>query len=263
MQFQLVKFPVIRPIVQSINSDIDKFGLHGAMSKKVKKSGARFLTYGIDEEVHKILKDEPVLIVANHAHEIDILAILASLPSRPDTSIVISSRFMNLAPNADKHLIPVYIEHHIDKKTEKIKEKFFRRLQPIHVYNEHEEHLKNIQSIALASKKLSRGGLVIIFPNPNKNPFTKWYSGVGHLLKGVKSKRKVYVIKVYISGTSNLDYFRLIPHASRLLKPIKVAFAKPIAINPILVKHPKEIKSFLEKKYNAWLKKLQIDTTSI
>lgn len=82
----------------------------------------------------------------------------------------------------------------------------------------------------------------------------RWFSGIGYLLKGAKTDKKIYVVMAYIQGTSDLDYLRIIPGLSKFLPEIKVTFNYPQEVNDILDKNPKEITSILEEEYNDWIK---------
>lgn len=257
MQSQITRFPIIKPFVKTINRDVKKVGLQGAMVNTVTRSGTKLVIEGSTREVKRVLGEEACVVVSNHPHEVDIIALFAALPARPDTSLVINSRFLNLVPNADKYLIPVYIEHHGKRNREQIREKLFKKFHPVTTFAPDEEHKKNIQSIKNASLKVSNGELVVIFPNPTKNKNRKWYPGVGYLLKGTRREKPIYVVRAYIEGTSNLDYLRFIPHAAKLLTPIRVTFSKPILVNKMLQKDAKSIAAGLNENYVAWVKKLK------
>lgn len=258
MQSQLTRFPIIKPFVKAINQDVGEFGLQGAMSNAVTRSGTNLIVKGLNTKVRDVLKHEAVVVVSNHPHEVDIVALFAALPKREDISLIISSRFMNLAPKTHKYLIPVYIEHHTDKnQSDQLIEAFFKKFHPVKTYSPAEEHKKNIESIKTASEKVSKGGLVVIFPNPSKITGSKWYSGVGHLLKGTQGKKPIYIVKAYIEGTSNMDYLRLLPYAAKVLTPIRVTFDQPMEVSGLLKQDPKEITAHLEKKYNSWTKTLK------
>ncbi|OGH12810.1 MAG: hypothetical protein A2776_01295 [Candidatus Levybacteria bacterium RIFCSPHIGHO2_01_FULL_40_10] len=257
MQSQLAGLPIIKPFIKTINSDVKKFGLQKAMMNTVIRSGTNLIVKGKSSKVEHVLKNEAVVLVANHPHEVDIIALFAALSPREDTSLIISFRFMNLVPHADPYLIPVYTEHHAIKAgEEKLKRKFFRKLHNVPTFSPEEEHKKNIESIKFASEKVERGEMVVIFPNPSKDQRRSWYSGVGHMLHGVNRRKKVYVVKAYIEGTSNFDYLRLFPHAAKLLTPIKVTFSQPQNVETILKNDPKEITRILEDDYRKWEEKV-------
>ncbi len=263
MQSQITRFPVIKPFVRTINRDVKKFGLQQAMMNTVTRSKSKLIVKGRTDKVNHVLKDESVVVVANHPHEVDIIALFAALPPRESSSLIISSRFMNLAPNADKYLIPVYVEHHVDiQKGEKLREKFLKKFHPVPTYSPAQEHKKNIESINNAARKVSEGGSVVIFPNPSKDENKKWYSGVGYLLHGIKTKKKVYVVRAYIEGTSNFDYLRFIPHAAKLLTPIKVTFAPPLEVSELIKQEPKTVVRKIEASYKTWVNKLKKDRSS-
>ena len=160
---------------------------------------------------------------------------------------------MHLVPNADKYLIPVYVEHHGDEAKERIQEKVFKMLHAVETFTPEEEHKKNVENIRIAGEKVKNGELVVIFPNPSKNARKKWYAGVGHILNNAQGKKPVYLVQAYIEGTSNVDYLRFIPHSAKVLTPIKITFSKPIDVSHMLDAHPKEITQDLWKNYVAWV----------
>ncbi len=98
----------IRRRLRMLDQDIKIGGLVGAMKKLAVRNASEPIRI-LDKQTQEILTKKPVLIVANHPHEAETLALLASLPQRKDVFMVIASLFMNLAPNADKYFIPVYV----------------------------------------------------------------------------------------------------------------------------------------------------------
>ncbi len=257
MILRLTQFPIIKPLISAIDKDIKRFGFPKAMLNTASRLGTPPVIAGITPQISQILKKEAVVLVANHIHEVDIIALIAALPQRENISLIISSAFMNLVPNADKYLIPVYIDHHKDRNQIQLKEKLFKMFHPVPTFNPDDEHKKNILSVKNASGKLKKGGLVIIFPNPRKTSGNNWYSGIGHLLRGASGKTPVYFVKAYIEGTSNLDYIRLLPYGAKILTQIKVTFSEEKEISRILDNNAKTITQALENSYNKWVRNLQ------
>lgn len=200
--------------------------------------------------------------MANHPYEIETLALIAALPKREKINLIATSYLQGLHTSLDRNLIPVYISHHYpDIRSTRLRKLSGIILEKYYHYSylsEKEEHQKNIESIALAAKKVRDGEIVIIFPSPHrqKNHQDKWYPGVGWLLKNIGSKDDVYYVKAYISGSSNWDYLRLFPKTGIFLPKIKVHFAQPQKLSDLLKNNldPKDLAGKLEVKYNDWVK---------
>ncbi len=255
MQSQLHKIPFLNSFIARKDSETKKIGLQQAMRNFTKRSGTKLVVIGKTVEVEKALQTQPVILVANHPYESDTLALFASLPTRKDTYMITNAAFTQMSSSIDEYLIPVYISHHGTKGKEKhLPMKFFNKFHPMPAYSPEEEHKKNIKSIQEASEKITKGGMVIIFPKPRGTAKEKsWYSGVGHLIKGVAHSNFV-VINAYIEGTSDLDYFRLIPGVGKILPTITITFSKPRKVNDLQKHNPKEITALLEEEYTIWVK---------
>jgi len=243
---------MIKGLVKKINNDVSKNGVVVAMRKFVKSCNTKVLVKS-NKEINRVLKNSPVLLVANHPAEADVLAILSAIKNRKDIFLIINSSLKKIIPELDKQLIPVYIYNKAIKTLEgKIKLKILSWFHKIQNYPREEEHQKNIESINLASEKINKGGLVIIFPDGGDKK-GDWLFGVGHLIHGVKNKEKSYVIRAYIEGTSNWDYLRLLPIIGKLLPKFRVSFSKPLRMDAVKMEDPKVTTSNLENKYWGWI----------
>lgn len=172
------------------------FGWQEATRFLVKKTDTRLKIYGLTPKLGNILKRGPVVVAANHPYEAETLALIASLPSRKDAYLIINVEFYGYGEAIDKHLIPVYIQHHPShKKTDAYLYSLVRLFNPITFLSADAEHNKNIKSIGLASRIVEKGGLVMIYPG-RRNAEGNWYPGIGHLLYGVKKNRLILLMLI-------------------------------------------------------------------
>lgn len=250
---KLTDLPFVGSLINFLDENIQRYGLQKGMLNVASRSGTKLKVFGLTPDVEKILKHERVVVVANHPHESEEIALIASMPERKDFYLIGNYLSTKFSQSLTKYIIPVYINHHRETRKLIPYEFLIKRFYSFPIFSEEEEHRKNIESINLASQKVSDGGLVIIFPG-RRGINGNWYPGVGHLLKGIKTDKKIHVIKAYIQGTLDLDFLRIIPKLGKLLPEIKVTFASPREVNNILDKDPKQITSILEEEYNNWVK---------
>lgn len=247
--------PLIGQFIKSIDKDLDHHTFQSAMRNVVKRTNSKFIVKGKDKEIEQILKNRPVVLVANHPYEAEVPAVVASLPDREEISLIANRRLLNLSSNLDKYLIPVYIDHHdIKKKRHKVMSYFLRAFHSKKRYTALKEHQLNIQSISIAAKKVEEGGLVIIFPNRKSNS-GDWFTGVGHMLTQIERK-DIYIMRAFIEGTSILDLLRLFPIVGNFLPTITLTFAPPLKLEEIWDNNPKKITAILENKFNNWAQTL-------
>jgi hypothetical protein len=210
---------------------------------------------GKNDLVKKVLEKKAVVIVANHPFESEEVALIASLPSRSDTYLVVNSHFMGVIPSLDNYLIPVYIWHHVTReKSKKFLGILLHKFHPTPVYSPQEEHKRNIKSIDRATQIVRKGGVVIIFPG-RRSIDGHWFSGVGHLLKGLGKDSDAYVVKAYVHGTRDFDYLRILPGLGRFMPPIFVSFATPTKVDDVYDEDGKKITNKLETEYDSWVKR--------
>lgn len=243
---------ILNHFINKLDKEIGINGLQSAMMKVIKISGAKFEILNRNKKILNILRNKPVVVIANHPAEFEVIAMLASLVNRKDLYLIANSTFSHIGVNLDKHLIPVHISHHLATYTSRnLRIKFLKKFTHILPYKE--AHQKNIASIKDAISKVNNSGMVVIFPGDQND---RWLSGVGHLLKGITNKN-TQIIRTFIKGTTNWDYFRIIPFFSKLLPKIEVFFAPPLSINSIPQISAREIVSKLEKGYLAWTENLR------
>lgn len=251
---KLYSLPIIGPFLRNLDTDVKTVGLQKAMMRIVLRSKTNLIIHGKEGITEEILKKKPVIIVANHPYDSEEVALIAALPSRRNTYLIVSSHFLGVSSGLDKHLIPVYIWHHVtDGKPKKFFGKLLHTLHPTPIYSPEEEHRRNKQSIESATQLVKKGGVVIIFPG-RRSTNGHWFSGVGHLIRGLGKNTDAYIVKTYIQGTSDMDYLRMLPNVGKFMRPIRITFAKPTKAATIFVNDGKKIASQLELEYNQWVK---------
>lgn len=248
------KLPLIKNVINKFDKEVQESGFQKALLQILIKTGTNINVINKTDNLTRILKENRVIIVAKHPFEIGILALIASLENRKDLNLIITSSLMNIGNNIDKHLIPVHIYNkEISGKKFHLKLRILKKLYQTPCLSREEEHQKNIKSISLAIEKLNLGGLVTIFPDGGSNN-GKWFNGIGYLINGVKDKNNAFVIKASIQGSSNWDYFRILPGFSKLLPKLKVKFSEPILMESYKDMDPKAITANLESDYKNWEK---------
>lgn len=249
--------PLIGRLIKKIESEAKTFGWQHAFHNLITRSHSTVSICSMGKETKKVLLHKACVIVANHPYEAETIALIASLPRRKDLYLIVNAMFMGISPTIDKHLIPVYIRHHFAHKNKKpFLGWFMDTFYPKEKDTPEEEHKKNIQSIQLASRRVKEGGLVIIYPG-RRSSDSKWFDGVGYLLKGAGKTKIAYVVKVYTTGTSNWDYLRLLPYVGRFLPAVNIYFSQPNAFRKYTSGDGKEITRILEEEYNSWVKSIE------
>lgn len=244
--------PLVGSLINQINQDLEKQSFQAAMRNAVARSGSKLNILGINKKLEDILKNKPTVIVANHPNDAEVMALIASMPDREDAFLVVNQRMIGVAPNIDKFLIPVYIDHHNNQKNHsKFLSFFLRRYNPKIPLTPQQEHQKNIESIAIAAKKVADGGLVIIFPG-GRSVDGSWFNGVGFLLEQAR-EMDINIVCVNIEGTSMFDYLRIIPKTGFILPEVTITFAPPIKLKDVWDNNPKKITQNLELRYNSWV----------
>jgi len=243
---------MIKALINSLNKNISEIGVVMAMKKFMKRCNTKIVVKS-NEKIDKVLEKFSGVIVANHPAEADVLAILSAIKNRKDVFLIINSQLMELIPELDNHLIPVYISNKITENwMGRIKLWFLAKAKKLDNYSKEEEHQKNIASISMAIEKINKGGLVIIFPSGGDEKHG-WLNGIGHLIHGIENKEKSFVIRAHIEGTSNWDYLRLLPLVGKFLPKFKISFANPLRIDKIKMDCPKKTTTELENNYWNWI----------
>ncbi len=244
-------FSFIGTYIKRIEKNILELGFQKGLRREIERSGSKFSVFRRDE-IKEVLEKAPVVIAFNHLYEVETIACLAALPDRDDIFLVATHFLKGLLPVIDKHLISVYVRQRYGigrKFSGFILRNFFIKEK----ISTKEQHERNIRSINEAAEKVKQGGLVMITPNPHNK---KWQSGIGWLISNTGPMEQAYYIKMYVAGSSFLDYLRLIPGFGRILPMIKVYFSQPVRLNEIWQSDGKKLTFELEKEYNEWVRNL-------
>jgi hypothetical protein len=259
MKSKIFNYFPVKNILSSIDSDIGRYGLNGTMRRIINKCGIRLEIVNRTRDLEEILKNKPVIVVANHPAEADVLAILAALPKRDDLRLIMNACFVNICKKMDRHIIPVHILSKLASKGEMGNVKILNKISSFPMYTAKEEHQKNIENLLTASRMVYKGGMLIIFPAAGSDD-EKWLNGIGYIIKNSDKKSGVYIVKAFIEGTSKWDYLRIVPLVGRLLPKFKVTFDEAVDLSFYWSEDPKVITSNIEADFNDWSRKVRKTT---
>lgn len=244
--------PYLDKIISQLSENIDEDHLESSIKKFFTGIGNKVEIHGFNGELYKILKSKPVVIAGNHPYDAEPAVVIGSLPDREDMFLINESSFQEFLseylPKVGKHMIPVYLAKDEDNEN-KISLKILNTIFKHNKISIKEAHDKNIASIKLAADKVNHGGEVIIFPEGGRGG-TKWFDGIGYIIKDIKDK-DAYFVPIFIKGTNFIDMVRMVPVMARFMTPLHVYFGKPIHVTEILKLHddPKDIRRYLEEKF--------------
>jgi len=252
MPRSLYTTPGVRKILRPLDQNLRIHGISKTFKNLIQKVSRDFIIH-IPSKTQKVLKSERVLVICNHPSQADVLLLLAALPPRPDIFLVIAHRFLSILPSIDKHLIPVYITHRISEFSKP--DWKFNLLKKIHFspeYSKEIAHQKNLDNIALATKKIDQGHLLCLFPGGGSESGRDFLPGIGHLIKNLECPQKTKLVMAYVNGTSTLDYFRVIPFVNKFLPKFKIDFSDPLDIKNFNYGSGREISQKLQQVYDHW-----------
>jgi 1-acyl-sn-glycerol-3-phosphate acyltransferase len=250
----LSQMVVAGKIIGGFDKEVGEIGMMATVKKMLARTKSKLEITFDGEETKQVLKNGPVIVTVNHPHQSDVMIIMAALPDRNDWGMIVQSTLLGLGKEIDKKMIPVFVDHQKDSLSfwKKSKYIFFAKLHTHKPLSREEGKEMNRRGLIGASSRLDKNELVIIFPTGGSKD-GRWFSGVGHMIKGSKNPG-LKIVMANIEGSSSWDYFRLIPGVSRLLPTIKVRFSLPIEVNEYRKMKAKEIALKLETKYEEWLK---------
>ncbi|MFA6603102.1 MAG: hypothetical protein WCT01_04860 [Candidatus Shapirobacteria bacterium] len=242
--------------VSKFDVRVGQAGMKEAVAEVVAQTRSKLeVAYLGDSE--KVLKDQAVIIVANHPHESDVLAILGALPTRTDFRMIANSVLKGIGENLDKILIPVFVHNRMENsKGGSVKMKVFGKIHTSTKLNSEEEKIKNRASITEASNKLDEKGALLIFPMAGSGDGS-WFSGVGHMWKQTKKPEKIRVVMAKIEGTSEWDYLRLIPGFSFFFPIFRVTFSPSYGWDKVKDEDSKILTKNMENVYDQWCGNLE------
>ena len=258
MAKKLGSLPLAGKIVKDLNRKSKRLGYQRTMREILKMISSKLEIVNKSKELKLILKKDPVIVVSNHPAMTDVVTLVAGQESRQDAFLIISSNFLGMLPNLDKHLIPVYINHRLLGKEDKFNVliKLFRNIHSSKNFSKEVSHKKNIESIKRAASIVKNGGMISMFPGGGGGKNGEWFSGIGYLISDAVTNQKAKIVMTYLEGTSAWDYARLIPGMSRLMPKFRVTFSETETILNYEGMDPKEIAESLKNKYGLWAESL-------
>ena len=245
----MLSLPMIGNKLKRFNHNINSLGLSRASKLFLSDHRSKLEVEGCSKSLKQIVSTKPVLLIANHEHELETVALAAALPPRNDTYAIGVQALCLLGDGFSKHIIPVYVRPESTSKSEMKLVSRIGRLLGLSTNIPQDAHEFNRKSIDRAARLLSTGALVVIFPSGARKE-NRWHSGVGHLISKINPAADAFIVMSRISGTSELDLLRLSSTLGRFFPPLKVKFAQPIPLNQYRqINDPKKIKAHLYQKY--------------
>jgi hypothetical protein len=250
MGIKLHKLPIVGGALKKADLLAKDKGMIEVMRMIVASSGGKLVVKNKTTQLDKVLKNNKVLVICNHPAQADVPILLSNLVPRDDAYIVASHHYLNLLPNVDKQVIPVYITHRENSNGWKFR--LLNRLNPVKIHSQNEAHQKNIESINRATQKINDGGLVVIFP-ATKEKYDHFMAGVGHIIKNLKIPTDVEIVMAYVEGTSAKDYFRLIPYLNKVMPALRLTFSETYPASEVWDNDARISSKNLEKRYLDWI----------
>jgi len=248
MKRHILNHPLFKWMLGPVETQVKIIGFQQTAQAIMKRSSAKIYTLNKTSELQQILRDKPVVVVANHPTSPAVLALIATLQDRPDFRLIISSKFVGNSPVLDLYLLPAYIQHHFTSKRNPLLDAIFGKY--IHGLTPEQEHVKNRETISNAAKHLADGGIVVLFPGYPERDGGNWYRGVGHLL--TESKRNdAVIVAAHIQEHAWIEYVRLFPGIGHILPPISITFATPLYMRDVIVLDPKTLTKRIETHYQT------------
>ena len=242
-----------RRILQPLNSEIKNKGLSPVLKSVVDQKSREFII-NLPNKTKEVLKNESVLLICNHPAQADVLLLLAAIPHRPKTFLIIMHGLMSVLPAVNKHLIPVYISHRVSSESpHNWKQKIFEKIHFSPEYSQNIAHKKNIKSISLATQKINEGSLVAMFPAGGSKNGRDFLPGVGHVVKNLKYPQKTNIVMAHVSGTSTFDFLRILPFFKFILPRFKIEFSQSFNANSFVNGDSgRQIALNLQSVYDNW-----------
>lgn len=241
-----------RSILRPINHNLKVHGLSVTLKSLVEKVSRKF-TINISQKTQKTLKNDSVLLICNHPAQADVLLLMAAIPPRQKTYLVVMHGLWSILPAINKYLIPVYISHRVDDHFQPDwKLNLLKKFHHIPQYSKETAHQKNIKSIALATTKINEGSLVGIFPAGGSENGHDFLPGVGHIVKNLKYPQKTKIVMAYVSGTSSWDFIRIFPFIGKILPKFKIEFSDPLPADNFTGDNGRLISLQLQNVYDRW-----------
>ena len=239
---------ILRPINQSLKSE----GLSLTLRNIIKKCSRGF-DVDLPKTTKKVLKNNRVLLICNHPVQADVLILLAAIPPRKKTFLVVMHGLLSILPAINKHLIPVYISHRIDSESQHDwKMSLLKKIHYVPEYSPEVSHQKNLKSISLASRKIDENSLVGIFPAGGSKNGRDFLPGVGYIIKNLKYPQKTNIVMAHVEGTSTWDFLRIIPFLNKIFPKFKINFSEPLPASDFAGENGRLISEHLQNVYDRW-----------
>ncbi len=251
----LGQIPVFGKIFRDFDKSAGENGIHKAVTDVIRRTETKLIVHGLIKDTIEILKSKPVILVASHTFDFEVLLLIAALPKRENIFTIAASDLMGAGPNTNSYIIPMFIHKYFDKGSHKLSVKVAKLLHLGPRFSPADEHRKNVENINYAATKVKNGGLVINFPDGILKKGSPWLSGIGYLLRDIYKKRNAFYARAYIQGTSSFDILRLIPIVRRFFPAINVYFDRPREVAFVInaKEDAKEITKKLQTDYNRWV----------
>jgi len=235
------KYPKFHKIIDTMNLRAQESGLPDATRVLVEKAHVNVKTVWDEQFITEaVLKEKPVIVVANHEFLIEPLILLSQFPSR-------------------KNLFAVAADFAGDFFGEAVQELTL----PISFKQDLGAVLRNAKSIKRGIKLLYEGNAIVIFPKPTSKS-EKWRSGIGNIIGKVLDREDIFLIMADIQGVGQNDitkiFFNTIGVKSKPLN-YGLRISRPILIKDLnmggLSENSKErilqITDHLENHYKKWV----------
>jgi hypothetical protein len=241
------RFPILKEAGDLINSNVRDFGLNQGALETLRNLGIRLTVENLTHQTRAILLTEPCLVIGNHPTMTEPLVLPAALPQREDGFLLMSQSFLSFFPSVRPHIIPIYLGSR--RKDEKATVSVLRRILTYGNIDYEEAHERNIESIRVASRRISDGESGIIFPAPHA-PLQRgrWKPGIGYLVRGIEYPTETYIVEAFIEGATDLDVLRILPGFKYIPQDIRVTFSDPQKVSSIEDRNPKA----MERNYLDW-----------
>ncbi|HJY98498.1 MAG TPA: hypothetical protein VJ227_02165 [Patescibacteria group bacterium] len=254
------RLPVIGAVFRGYDRKIGEEGLHRATDWLITRSGGRVEGFA-DDETRAVLTGEPVLLIANHTWGAEAFPLIAALPPRKDVFVISGLDYTTLGSNLTPHLIPVFSTEPTKKEDERLLAKLRKVLKigPMLTLTPREAGERNVSAIKKACEIVNGGGMVIICPSGARKDEASWYTGIGHMIKGVGGESGAYLIYAYISGTSSLDPLRFFPGIGKYLPTFRVFLSRPRKASEIFSgeTRPVGLTKTLQDEYTKWVRQIR------
>ena len=253
--------PIIGKIAKVIDKTIGQQGLAAAAHELLTMMKTKLTVKKYSEAVDSVIQTGQVLVLGNHEHMLEVVALLAAMPNRKEIYTVGVAGLKGVGPNFAKHLLPVHIRPaSITAHEMKLTSRIGRALGLGVAVPPNAQEI-NAQSIRIAAELISNGAMVIMFPSGVRKSNSVWSAGVGYVVDQISRKDESSIIFAHINGASNHDVLRLVPGIRKFLPKFTVAFSEPITVSelPFTKMKPKQMVEYLHREYISWLNTILVE----